>query len=169
MKRFLQALLGTGMCLCLASAVTLAAPGRDTQRTSHVVTVGDFAMQLAKAVTGRTVASPESAAAFLRDSGIVIRGNLNRSLTQGDVVNLLSQAGIKVTAKDPSQPVDKGRADTIISTFNADLGRGKKIDTAPCVGCDSGTGQNPNDDFNNGNGTGGKFKRKKKNSQNGSD
>ncbi len=169
MKRFLRALLGTAMCLCLASAVTLAAPGRDAQRTSHVVTVGDFAVQLAKAVTGRTVASPESAAASLRDSGIVVRGNLNRPLTQGDVVNLLSQAGIRVTAKDPGQQVDKGRAQDIISTFNADLGRGRKLDTTPCVGCTSGTGLNPNDDFNNGNGVGGKFKRKKKNSQTGSD
>ncbi len=168
MKRFVGAFLGAALCLCLASGVALAAPGRGVQGVQQYPTVGEFAVELAKSI-GNAAATPESAVEALRGAGIVLNGKLDRPLTQGDVVNLLSQAGIKVTTSDPSQRISRDQAGAIVGTFGPEMARKSGLVNAPCVGCNEASGPNPNDDFNNGNGGGGKFKRKKKNSQTGSD
>ena len=168
MKRFIAAFLGLAVCLTLTSAVAMAAPGRGVPKTQRYVTVGEFAVQLAKGISGRAD-TLDGALATLRNVGInVNKGDLGRTLTQGDVVSLLTMAGIKVTAKDPMEKIDPSRAESIARTFSPELSRSKIVDNNG-VGVTDGTQQNPNDDFNNGNGSGGKYKRKKKNSQTGSD
>ncbi|HKY31817.1 MAG TPA: hypothetical protein VJV23_04715 [Candidatus Polarisedimenticolia bacterium] len=163
MKRVLRALMGSALCLGLASAVALAAPASGNDR----YTVGDFAVEMAR-VMGLPGDSTESALASLQGRNIHVAGNSQRQLTEGDVVALLSQAGITVTANDPSAPVRGDRGREILSAFSTELSRhGGLVDNT--VGANETNPSNPNDDFNNGNGRGGKFKRKKKNSQTGSD
>jgi len=115
-------------------------------------------------VRGQT---PESALVSLRSRGIVV-ANPNKPVTESDVVSLLSQAGVTVTTKSPNKLVGGSQANEIIRAFGSQLAPSSGL-VNNCVGCDAGTGSNPNDDFNNGNGRGGKFKRKKRNSQTGSD
>jgi hypothetical protein len=174
MKRVLRGLLGLILCLGLANVAVLAAPARASQVPAPVrhapYTVAEFAADLAAAMgmPGRT---SDGAVATLRGRGIQI-GNPSAPLTEGDLVNLLSQAGISVTTTQPDRNVDKSRGREVLAAFGAQLTSQAKggLNTGPCVGCSDGIGANPNDDFNNGwNGRGGKFKRKKKNSQTGSD
>ena len=170
MKRVLRAVVGSALCLTLASAVALAAPARAssprTQTPESTYRVADFAVDLAAAMGVRGL-TPESAVATLRSRGINV-ANPNKPATESDVVNLLSQAGITVSTKSPNKLVGASQANDIIRAFGPQLSSSSGP-VQGCVGCDAGTGSNPNDDFNNGNGRGGKFKRKKKNSQTGSD
>jgi len=166
MKRVLRAFLGSALCLCLASAVVLAAPPRGAVRGPSY-TVGDFAVELAHAMN-LPATSVDSAIAALRGRNISLGVSPSTELTEGNLVNLLSQAGIAVTTADPSKKVSKDRANSIVGTFQAELGRNGIIPSDEGV-ITSTNPTNPNDDFNNGNGRGGKFKRKKKNSQTGSD
>ena len=172
MKRVLGGFLGLTLCLGLANAAALAAPARASQATAPVrqapYTVAEFAADLAAAM-GVPSQSSDSAVGTLRGRGIRI-GNPSAPLTEGDLVNLLTQAGISVTTSQPEKSVNKSRGREVLAAFGAQLSaKGGGLNTSPCVGCNNGTGSTPNDDFNNGNGRGGKFKRKKKNSQNGSD
>ena len=166
MKRVLRGFLGLTMCLGLANAAALAVPARASQAPARTApyTVGEFAVDLVGAM-GQQAQSADAAVATLRGKGVRI-GNPSAPLSEGDLVNVLTQVGISVTTTQPDKGVDKTRGREVISAFSSQLSRGLGDN---CVGCDSGAGQNPNDDFNNGNGRGGKFKRKKKNSQNGSD
>ena len=166
MKRAFRALLGSALSLSLASAVALAAPANDRYA------VGDFAVDMAK-VMNLPAESIDIALASLQSRSIKVVGNPQRQITEGDVVDLLSQAGIAVTANDPSAPVRGQRGKDILAAFSSDLAkRGARSTDVPVdsvIGGNETNPSNPNDDFNNGNGRGGKFKRKKKNSQTGSD
>ncbi|HET9482266.1 MAG TPA: hypothetical protein VFP98_10970 [Candidatus Polarisedimenticolia bacterium] len=159
----MRAFLGSALCLCLASAVALAAP---TAR-GDVYKVGDFAMLMA-----RTMYLPAdnvgTAINSLRSAGVQVVNPEGR-LTEGDVVAMLSQARITVTTANPEQPVDRQRATGIISAFSSELSRNGGALNTPDDSIFEANPSNPNDDFNNGNGSGGKFKRKKKNCQTGSD
>ncbi len=166
MKRVLRAFLGSALCLCLASAVVLAAPPRGAV-SGPSYTVGEFAVQLAHAMN-LPADSVDSAVAALRGRGISLGVSPTTELTEGNLVNLLSQAGIAVTTADPSKKVNKQRADSVVGTFQVELSKKGIIPSDEGV-ITATNPTNPNDDFNNGNGRGGKFKRKKKNSQTGSD
>ena len=167
MKRVLRGFLGLTLCLGLANAAALAVPARASQAPARTApyTVGEFAVDLVAAM-GQQGQSADAAVATLRGRGVRI-GNPSAPLSEGDLVNVLTQVGISVTTTQPDKNVDKSRGREVIGAFSAQLSGGK-ISTG-CVGCTDGSGANPNDDFNNGNGRGGKYKRKKKNSQNGSD
>ena len=168
MKRAFRALLGSALSLSLASAVALAAPASGTDRYS----VGDFAVDMAR-VMNLPAESIDIAIGSLTSRSIKVVGNPQRQITEGDVVDLLSQAGIAVTANDPAAPVRGQRGKDILSAFSSDLAKRGALGTDTpvdnVIGGDQTNPSNPNDDFNNGNGRGGKFKRKKKNSQTGSD
>ena len=170
MKRVLRAVVGSALCLTLASAVALAAPARAsqprTQSPEPAYRVADFAADLVAAL-GHGRQSPENALSTLRNRGIVV-ANPGKPVTESDVVNLLSQAGVTVTTKSPNKLVGSSQANDIIRAFGPQLSSTSSLNNG-CVGCSDGVANNPNDDFNNGNGRGGKYKRKKKNSQNGSD
>ena len=168
MKRVLRGFLGLALCLGLANVAVLASPARASRAPAPVrqapYTVAQFAADLAAAM-GMPAGDAVTA---LRGRGIQI-GNPSAPLTEGDLVNLLSQAGISVTTTQPEKSIDKSRGREVIAAFGSQLSAKGGISTTPCVGCSDGVGSNPVDDFNNGNGRGGKFKRKKKNSQTGSD
>ena len=66
-------------------------------------------------------------------------------------------------------PVRAQRGKDILAAFSSDLARKGGLVDDNVIGGSETNPSNPNDDFNNGNGRGGKFKRKKKNSQTGSD
>lgn len=163
MKKVLRALLGTGICLCLMSAVALAAPASGNDRYS----VGDFAVEMAR-MMNLPADSVDTAIASLQGRSVRVIGVPTRQLTEGDVVDLLSQAGIAVTASDPSAPVRAQRGHDILAAFSSELSKKGGLNDS-VIGGNETNPSNPNDDFNNGNGRGGKFKRKKKNSQTGSD
>jgi len=171
MKRVLRAIVGSALCLTLMSAAVVAAPARASQprtpASEPAYRVADFAVDLLAAM-GMRGQTHESALAALRTRGIVV-ANPNKPVTESDVVSLLSQAGVTVTTKSPNKIVGSSQANEIIRAFGPQLAAPSSGLVNNCVGCDSGTGSNPNDDFNNGGGRGGKFKRKKKNSQTGSD
>ncbi|MFQ5846035.1 MAG: hypothetical protein ACE5JG_13710, partial [Planctomycetota bacterium] len=67
------------------------------------------------------------------------------------------------------RPVGRGRATEIVGAFRSELSRRAGVVPADDSVISETNPSNPVDDFNNGNGRGGKFKRKKKNSQTGSD
>jgi len=163
MKKVLRALLGTAISLGLASAVALAAPASGNDRYA----VGDFAVEMAR-MMNLSADSVDTAIASLKGLNVRVTGNPARQLTEGDVVDLLSQAGISVTASDPSAPVRGQRGHDILAAFSSELSKKGGLNDN-VIGGNETNPSNPNDDFNNGNGRGGKFKRKKKNSQTGSD
>ena len=170
MKRVLRAVAGSALCLTLASAVALATPARDSKpRTPAAASysVADFATDLVAAM-GHGRQTPENAIATLRSKGITV-ANPSKPATESDVVSMLSQAGITVTTKSPNRLVGASQANEIVHAFSSQLAAPSSGLNTGCTNCDGGLGSNPNDDFNNGNGRGGKFKRKKKNSQTGSD
>ena len=170
MKRVLRAVVGSALCLTLASALAVAAPARDskprTQTPETSYRVADFAVDLVAAM-GHGRQTPENAMATLRNRGVVV-ANPSKPATESDVVSMLAQAGITVTTKSPNRIVGSSQANEIIRAFGSQLTSASGLNSG-CSNCDAGVGSNPNDDFNNGNGRGGKFKRKKKNSQTGSD
>ena len=105
MKRVLRAVVGSALCLTLASALALAAPARDskpriqTPETSY--RVADFAVDLVAAM-GHGRQTPENAMATLRSRGVVV-SNPSKPATESDIVGMLSQAGITVTTKSPNK------------------------------------------------------------------
>lgn len=166
MKRVLRAFLGSALCLCLASAVALAAPS--SNGAAHMK-VGEFAVLMAKAMN-LPAESVDAAVRSLQGANVRVAGGHDKDLVEGDLINLLSQIGINVTTSDPARKVTKDRAGEIVGAFSADFARaGAEVPVENGTGVAEGNPSNPNDDFNNGNGRGGKFKRKKKNSQTGSD
>ncbi|HEY3176299.1 MAG TPA: hypothetical protein VGK94_11150 [Candidatus Polarisedimenticolia bacterium] len=168
MKRVLRGFLGLALCVGLANAAGFAAASRASRAPAPVrhapYTVAQFASDLATAM-GMPAGD---AVAALQGRGIRI-GNPSAPLTEGDLVNLLSQAGVAVTTTQPDKSVDQPRGREVLAAFGSQLSaQSGGLDTG-CVGCSDGQGSNPVDDFNNGNGSGGKYKRKKKNCQTGSD
>jgi hypothetical protein len=121
--------------------------------------VGDFAVQLVQAMNLKVNGplTEVSAKKALGEIGVGL-GRLDKKLTEGELVGVLGQLGVRVRTSDPGKPVTAGKAQAVVRTFKAELMKasaGAVIETIE---------PNPNDDFNNGNGKGGKFKRKSDNS-----
>jgi hypothetical protein len=153
MRKVVRAFLGTALCLCLAGAVAVAAAPQSSR--TQPVTVGNFAVELARAmnlkVTGDLTA--ESATKALQDLGLNL-GSPNGRLTEGQLVTVLGQLGINVRSANPGRMLTEAKASAVIRTFHGELGK-----TAAASGF-AGIESKAIDDFNNGNGKGGKFKRK---------
>ena len=122
-------------------------------------TVGDFAVQLATALqlqkptTGFTA---ESASAALWQVGVKIQPNFKKALTEKDVTSALSEIGYNVRTDDPTSIVSIEKSNAIITTF---ISSGTLSDrTKGTISVTAAASKD--DDFNNGNGKGGKFKRK---------
>jgi len=132
--------------------MALAAPSTKTAP----ITTGDFVVSLVKAMDPKAPAglSADAAVKELGKLGISVSGSLGSPLTEGQLVTLLRQFGVNVRAADPGREVTQAKANNVISTF-----RGEITKVAAVGGLVSAAG-NGGDDFNNGNGKGGKFKRK---------
>ena len=122
-------------------------------------TVGDFAVNLAQSLRltppgGTSSFTAESASWALWQNGIRIQADSKKSLTEEVLTSTMSQIGINLVPTEPGRLVTAEKAGTAISTFvNSDTLERLRAQGATLAG-------NGDDDFNNGNGKGGKFKRK---------
>jgi len=154
---------GTGAFFALLAFVigSFSIAGVFAAPSGSDATVGGFAVHLAKSLN---LPSPkggftaESARLALWKAGVRIPADHKRALKESDVVSTLSQMGFNLSTDRPARVVSEEKADSIIATFvNA---------AALSASARNGSGfsvieGNGGDDFNNGNGKGGKFKRKK--------
>lgn len=154
MSKVVRAFVGTAMCLCLVGAMAFAAAPRGTK--SQPITVGDFAVQLVGAMNLQVSGdlTEESAMTALRQLGLNL-GSAGSRLTEGDLVRVLGQLGVNVRTASPGRSVTEAKASAVVRTFRGELSR-----AATSSGLATIEGNKPDDDFNNGNGKGGKFKRK---------
>jgi hypothetical protein len=157
MKRVLRTVMGSALGLCLVGSLALAGASAKTAP----ITTGDFIVNLVKAMDPKAPAgmTPDAAASELGKLGISVGGSMTSPLTEGQLVTLLRQFGVNVRAADPARTVSQAKANNVISTF-----RGEITKVAAVGGIVGAGGSGTNDDFNNGNGKGGKFKRKAYNS-----
>ncbi len=133
-----------------------AAPAQESP--GQEVTLGDFTVRLAAALQlpgPRGGFIPESAAAALWKVGVRVRPEFRKPLTESDVTSTLSQIGFNLVSVQPDRAVDSSHADAIISTFVGSGTLPERVKRNMVVAAGNG-----GDDFNNGNGKGGKFKRK---------
>lgn len=141
-----------------------ATPGSQQQD----VTVGFFAIRLATALdlpVPQAGFDEESASWALWKAGVRVSPQVHKTLTERDVVDALSQLGFALTTTRPDVSVNARRAEAIVNTFvgaSAAAEKARQSATVQAAG-------NGGDDFNNGNGKGGKFKRKSKRSDSGTD
>ena len=152
MKRALRAFVGAALSLFLVSALAVAA---GTAKSTPIST-GDFVVSLVRAMDPKAPAglTADAAVKELNRLGIAVSGNMKDALTEGQLVSVLRQFGVNVRAADPSRLVSAAKANHVLSTF-----RGEVTKAAAARGLTT-AGGNGGDDFNNGNGKGGKFKRK---------
>lgn len=84
-------------------------------------TVGDFLIGIAKA-RNLAASDPASAKAALQSSGAVLPPlSLDRTLTEGAVVQIGDALGLKVTTTHPTAPFDSGQVDAFLSVFAKQL------------------------------------------------
>jgi hypothetical protein len=84
-------------------------------------TVGDFLVEIARA-RNLTAADPASARAALTASGVVLPSlALDKTLTEGDVVQIGGAMGVPVTTSNPTAAFDSSQVDGFISTFSRTL------------------------------------------------
>jgi hypothetical protein len=156
MRKVVRAFLGTALCLCLVGAVAVAAAPKGSK--AQPVSVGFFAKELARAMNLKVSGDLTEASAVkaLRELGLSL-GSPKGQLTEGRLVTVLGQLGINVRTSNPGRSVTEAKASAVVRTFRGELGRAAAASGR--TGIES-SDPNPNDDFNNGNGKGGKFKRK---------
>jgi hypothetical protein len=116
MKRIFGFALGSVLCLALAGVAATAADSD--------YTVGDFAVTMATTMNltvPQAGFNAETAAAALREAGVVVKGDLKSALKESDVVNALSQLGLNLTTGNPDRSVSQSRADQILKAFDGAL------------------------------------------------
>lgn len=148
--------LGLMAAAGIFASASANAPTATTVDRTAAATVGDFAVQLASALqlpAPRGGHSAESASAALWKVGVKIQPDFRKALTESDVTGTLSQIGFNLTTEDPGRFVSSERSGNIINTFVNSSGVSDRIRSTAAATA-------PADDFNNGNGKGGKFKRK---------
>jgi hypothetical protein len=150
MTKVVRAIVGTALSLCLVTALGFAGAPRGSDKSP--VRVGDFAIQLADAMNIKHDGTPGGAKKALGDLGIRV-GDPNATLTEGKLVSLLGNLGIQVKSSSTGRAVTGGKAEAVVKTFQRELRRAAVTGNVELAG-------NGDDDFNNGNGKGGKFKRK---------
>jgi hypothetical protein len=127
------------------------APAVDAKKT---YSVGQFAIGLADALklqpSGKGAFTPRTASEALWKRGVRLNPDLSKPVKEEDLALALRQLGFELVTSTPGALVTEARARQAMATFVNES-------TARSL---SGITPNPNDDFNNGNGKGGKFKRK---------
>jgi hypothetical protein len=165
------------ICFCvlifgLSAAASLAqepTPGGGAAGAAPAVqgtfTIGDFALQVAHALdltpADRSGFTPASAAFALWQNGVRLRSSLADPLTEEDLTSALRQLGFNLTPSVPERVVSEDRSSLVLSTFvNSSTVERLRRSSGSAAAPRLASGGNPGDDFNNGNGKGGKFKRK---------
>jgi hypothetical protein len=108
-------------------------------------TVGDFLVEIARAKS-LSASDPVSARAALTSAGVALPPlALDKSLTEGDVVQIGNALGVAVTTSSPSTPFDSSQVGGFINTFSSTLtGSGDPTQNArdfPNPGTDKGRGK----------------------------
>ncbi|MFQ5693408.1 MAG: hypothetical protein ACE5IM_10240 [Nitrospinota bacterium] len=102
--------LGTVLCFALLGSVSMA--GEDAY------TAGDFAVSLAKVVTGRADYTAEDAAKLLAGMGVAFDGDLNAAVDQAFFVERFNELGATLVASNPDATMTKGDADRLLKAFD---------------------------------------------------
>jgi len=156
----ISAIATLGLGLSSAAGVLASTPAAAVATQEQVAaTVGEFAVQLAGALQlpGPSGGfNAESASLALWKVGVKVTPDFRKPLTEADVTSTLGQLGFTLTSEDPGRVVSRERSSTIIGTF---VGSGTLPGRVKQSISDTAAG-NGGDDFNNGNGKGGKYKRK---------
>lgn len=123
-------------------------------------TLGRFAVDVAQALglepPESGTFSPEGASWVLWRNGVRVDADLDKPLTEQSLVSVIGQLGFSLTAQQPARVVGADKAARVISTFvGKDAATRLRNRSTHLLAAGNG-----NDDFNNGNGKGGKFKRK---------
>ncbi len=138
------ALLGL---LCVGPAAADVAQAPAGVSGAEMVTVGDFLLRYAQAMNLPlpVTAGPEEAAAELQELGIVEADeNLERPLTEGDVVRFASRLGIRLTTLDADRLFPGSKVEPFFNAFELDrTGTGFTGATLPSLTTD-GEGCDPN-------------------------
>lgn len=157
-------------CILIAGAVLAAAlaSGNAEEKTAakasespaaREYTVGDFAVNLAQSLhlalpEGQRSFTPESATKVLWKNGVRIQADSRKELTEEVLTSTMTQLGFNLVPNEAGRAVTADRAESALSTFiNSDTLERLRRNGMEIAG-------NGGDDFNNGNGKGGKFKRK---------
>jgi len=110
-------------CGVVAAAMLLVASNAFLPAFAGEQTVGDFVVKIAE-LKNLTATDGKMAARSLRTAGYVVPVlDLNKALTEGDVVAISKSFGIRVTTSTPDAAFDKGRVDTYLAIFGGDLGK----------------------------------------------
>jgi hypothetical protein len=111
------------LLLGLVSSSLLAAPSDVLPAKSTSMTIGQFAVAVAKSMDDapetKATLSSEAALATLKESGLSFSAGSEAVLTQAELAAFLRQAGIKVSVTSPEQPVSAEQAKTAISGFGS--------------------------------------------------
>jgi hypothetical protein len=139
MKSVANVFLMLSLLIGLSVSSILAAPDDATPAKSSSITIGQFAIAVAKAMDyapeTQATLSTEAALATLKESGWSFSGGSDAVLTQAEFAAFLRQAGVQVSVPSPEQPVSLQQAKTALSGFGslfASKGASEKL--PPVVG-----------------------------------
>lgn len=101
------------LVLAVVAALTVGIfAATSSAQKSTTVTVGDFAVKVAKAL-GNKAASPREAAALLQKAGVNLEKNLSAELTEGQAAGILRDLGIKALTSNPDKSLSAAKADQL--------------------------------------------------------
>ena len=113
-------LLSSATAMALSVLAVWAAPG-------VVMTVGDFALKVARAM-GQRPADQAAAVSALKKAGVDLGADSSASLTMGRAARILRGFGLKVTEpQEPAVQVSFGIADQIVKAVKLSRGKGSNL------------------------------------------
>jgi hypothetical protein len=145
MKTVANVFLTLMLLLGLAASSMLAASDATTPVRSSSITIGQFAVAVAKAMDDapetQATLSPEKALATLKESGLGFSVGSDAVLTQAEFAAFLRHAGVQVSVPSPDLPISLQQAKTAISGFGSLFAsRGSKKGHGNTTSTSSGSG-----------------------------
>jgi len=118
--------LGTPLkVLSLALSLVFLLAAAPPSTPNKTITVGDLAVviagRLGRSEAPKTPLTAEEAAVLLQKAGIQVREDLTSPATEGDAIGIFRQFGISVGSQDPSQLLDRDRANSLVGVFGTTL------------------------------------------------
>jgi hypothetical protein len=110
------------ICFALLAVTSASAdrPAHPGDRPAAGITVGEFALQVARLAAGPSQAddlSVDEALASLRRAGLHLTGSAQSVLTEADLTRFFRQAGIDLQISNPSAPVSWEKVGALLATF----------------------------------------------------
>src|SRR2546422_1845121 len=99
---------------------SVAAEQARNQKSTAPVTVGDFAVMLAKVSGNGRAVEIKSAADALRKSGVPL-GDPKATLSEEKLAEILGHYGVKVTTSSPQQTVSRAKAEQALLLIGSSL------------------------------------------------